>query len=229
MLYEVITGEVERILSMVDGVVLLVDSSEGPMPQTKFVLGKALKLGLRPMVVINKADKPDARSEEVLNEVFDLFDLMGATPEQLDFPVLYASGRDGWAVEDLDNDERESLEPLFKLVVKHVPTPDCEPEAPFAMLATTIEANPFLGRLLTGRIQSGILKINQVVKALDRNGKEIERARISKILAFRGLERVSLTEAVAGDIVAIAGISKATVADTICAFEVSEPFHAQLV
>ncbi len=220
-------GEVERILSMVNGVVLLVDSSEGPMPQTKFVLGKALKLGLRPMVVINKADKPDARCEEVLNEVFDLFDLMGATAEQLDFPVLYASGRDGWAVEDLDNEEKKDLGPLFNLVLKHVPAPDCDPNKPFAMLATTLEANPFLGRLLTGRIQSGTLKINQVVKALDRNGKEIERARISKILAFRGLERVSLTDAVAGDIVAIAGISKASVADTICAFEINEPFHAQ--
>lgn len=219
-------GEVERILSMVDGVVLLVDSSEGPMPQTKFVTGKALKLGLKPIVVINKADKADARVDEVLDEIFDLFVSLNANDEQLDFPVLYASGRNGWAVKEM-NDEKVDLTPLFELICSYVPAPDCDPDAPFTMLATTLEADKFIGRLLTGKIQSGSLKVNDMVKVINTENKEVERIRISKILAYRGLVRESLDEAKAGDIIAVAGITKGTVADTICAFEVSEHIHAQ--
>jgi GTP-binding protein len=220
-------GEVERILSMVDGVVLLVDSSEGPMPQTKFVLNKALGLGLRPIVVVNKADKPDARVHEVHDEVFDLFDSLGADENQLDFPILFASGRDGWVTEDIDEGIGEDLEPLFELIVKHVQEPVCFPDEPFKMLATTIESDPFLGRILTGRIEAGSIKQNQVIKAIDMEGKEIERTRISKILAFRGLERVALPEAHAGDIVALAGFPNATVADTLCDFAVTEAIPSQ--
>lgn len=219
-------GEVERILSMVDGVVLLVDSSEGPMPQTKFVLGKALKLGLRPIVVINKADKPDARCDEVLNEVFDLFVSLNANDLQLDFPVLYASGRNGWAVKELD-DEKTDLTPLFELILDYVPEPDCDPNAPFSMLATTLEADKFIGRLLTGKVQSGNVKVNDTVKVLDKDSNEIERVRISKILAYRGLARESLDEAHAGDIIAVAGVVKGTVADTICALETTKGIYAQ--
>ena len=191
-------GEVERILSMVDGVVLLVDASEGPMPQTKFVTGKALKLGLKPIVVINKADKADARVDEVLDEVFDLFVSLNANDEQLDFPVLYASGRNGWAVKDM-NDKKKDLTPLFELICSYVPEPNCEPDKPFSMLATTLEADKFVGRLLTGKVQSGTLKVNDTVKVLDAEDKEVERVRISKILAYRGLTRESLEEAHAGD------------------------------
>ena len=218
-------GEVERIMSMVDGVVLLVDSSEGPMPQTKFVLGKALKVGLKPIVVINKADKPDARVDEVLNEVFDLFVSLNASDEQLDFPVLYASGRNGWAVKDM-NDEKKDLSPLFELILSYVPEPVCEPDKPFSMLATTLEADKFIGRILTGKIHSGSLKVNDSVKVINEQG-EVERTRITKILAYEGLNRVSKEEAHAGDIVAVAGIVKGTVADTICAPEVTEAIHAQ--
>ncbi len=219
-------GEVERILSMVDGVVLLVDSSEGPMPQTKFVLGKALKIGLRPIVVINKADKPDARPDEVLDEIFDLFVSLNATDAQLDFPVLYASGRNGWAVKEL-TDEKKDLTPLFELICSYVPEPVCEPDKPFSMLATTLESDKFIGRILTGKIHSGKLKVNDTVKILNGKGEEIERTRIAKILAYRGLNRVALEEAFAGDIVAVSGIAKGTVADTICALEVNEAIHAQ--
>lgn len=219
-------GEVERILSMVDGVVLLVDSSEGPMPQTKFVLGKALKLGLCPIVVINKADKADARCDEVLNEVFDLFVSLNANDKQLDFPVLYASGRNGWAVKELE-DEKKDLSPLFELICSYFPEPACEPDKPFSMLATTLEADKFIGRLLTGKIQSGTLHVNDTVKVLNGDNKEIERVRISKILAYRGLNREALEEAHAGDIVAVAGVVKGTVADTLCAFEVTESIKAQ--
>ena len=219
-------GEVERILSMVDGVVLLVDSSEGPMPQTKFVLGKALKVGLRPIVVINKADKPDARVDEVLNEVFDLFVSLDASDEQLDFPVLYASGRNGWAVKDM-KDEKKDLTPLFELICSYVPEPKCDINAPFSMLATTLEADKFIGRLLTGKVHSGTLHVNDTIKVLDGNSNEIERVRISKILAYRGLTRESLEEAHAGDIIAVAGVVKGTVADTICAMEVTQAIHAQ--
>ena len=220
-------GEVERILSMVDGVILLVDAAEGPLPQTKFVVGKALKLGLRPIVVINKADRPDARPDDVLNEVFDLFANMGATDEQLDFPTLYASGREGWAVYDLQNDERKDIHPLMDKIIEHVPSPRCKQDAPFSMLVTTLEYDPFVGRILTGRIESGSLKVNSQIKALSRNGDIIETARASKIMAFRGLKRTALEEAHAGDIVSIAGFSKATVADTLCANEVTEAIPAQ--
>ena len=218
-------GEVERILSMVDGVVLLVDSSEGPMPQTKFVLGKALKIGLKPIVVINKADKPDARPDEVLNEIFDLFVSLDANDEQLDFPVLYASGRNGWAVEDL-SEEKKDLRPLFELILSYVSEPKCEKDKPFSMLATTLEADKFVGRILTGKIYSGTLKVNDAVKVINQNG-EIERTRITKIMAYQGLERVALNEARAGDIVAVAGVVKGTVADTICAMDVIDAIEAQ--
>jgi len=219
-------GEVERILSMVDGVILLVDSAEGPLPQTKFVVGKALKLGLKPIVVINKADRADARPQEVLNEVFDLFVHLGATDEQLDFPTLYASGREGWAVRDLDTDERKDILPLFETILSHVPAPQVDEKAPFSMLVTTLENDSFMGRVLTGKILSGTLKVNTMMKALSREGGVIETARISKIMAFRGLERTALEEAHAGDIVSIAGFSKATVADTICAQEVTTPIES---
>ena len=218
-------GEVERILSMVDGVVLLVDASEGPMPQTKFVLGKALKIGLKPIVVINKADKQDARPDEVLDEIFDLFVSLDANDAQLDFPVLYASGRNGWAVKEL-SDEKKDLTPLFELILSYVPEPGCEKDKPFSMLATTLEADKFVGRILTGKIHSGILKVNDAVKVINDSG-EVERTRITKIMAYKGLERVALNEAHAGDIVAVAGIVKGTVADTICAPEVTEAIEAQ--
>ncbi|MDF1584860.1 translational GTPase TypA [Marinimicrococcus flavescens] len=219
-------GEVERILSMVDSCLLLVDAAEGPMPQTKFVLGKALKQGLRPIVVINKIDKPDQRADEVLNEIFDLFAALEAEDEQLDFPHVYASAKQGWAVAELD-DPRESLAPLFDLILEHVPAPTADPDGPFRMLATTVEANPYLGRLLTGRVFSGRLKPNAPLKALTRNGELVEQGRVSKLLAFRGLERQPVEEVVAGDIVTIAGFGKATVSDTLCDVSVEEPLPAQ--
>lgn len=218
-------GEVERILSMVDGVIVLVDAAEGPLPQTKFVVGKALKLGLRPIVVVNKIDRSDARPVEVHNEIFDLFANLGATDEQLDFPTLFASGREGWAVNEL-TDERKDISPLFHKIIEHVPAPDCNSEGPFKMLVTTLEADPFVGRILTGRIISGKLKTNQLIKALSREGTQIETARASKILAFRGLKRQPIEEGVAGDIVSIAGFSDATVADTLCDTSVDTPLYA---
>ena len=225
-------GEVERILSMVDGVVLLVDAAEGPMPQTKFVTGKALKLGLKPIVVVNKADRPDARADEVYDECFDLFASLDANDEQLDFPMLYASGREGWAAESLEA-PRESLTPLFDLILNHVPEPavadDEHRNKPFKLLATTLESDPFMGRILTGRIEHGTLTPNMAVKALSRDGKLIEQGRISKILAFRGLERVTLDEAHSGDIVAIAGLTQATVADTIGAPEITDAIAAPAI
>jgi GTP-binding protein len=221
-------GEVERILSMVDSCLLLVDAAEGPMPQTKFVLGKALRLGLRPIVVINKVDKPEQRSDEVLNEIFDLFAALDAEEGQLDFPHLYASAKQGWAVRELD-DPREGMAPLFDLILAHVPAPEADPEGPFRMLATTLEANPYLGRILTGRITSGRLRPNTALKALSRDGQVLEQTRVTKILGFRGLERVPVEEAEAGDIVAIAGFSKATVADTLCDPAVTEPLPAQAI
>jgi len=219
-------GEVERILSMVDSAIVLVDAAEGPMPQTKFVVGKALKVGLRPIVVINKIDRPDARETEVINEVFDLFAALDATDEQLDFPILYGSGRDGWVAEKPEGPKDRGLAPLFDLVLKHVPAPSVEP-GPFRMIGTILEANPFLGRIITGRIASGTLKPNQAVKVLHHDGSLIEQGRVSKILAFRGLERQPIDEAQAGDIVAIAGLSKGTVADTFCDPSVTEPMQAQ--
>jgi GTP-binding protein len=219
-------GEVERILSMVDSAIVLVDAAEGPMPQTKFVVGKALKVGLRPIVVINKIDRPDARHVEVVNEVFDLFAALDATDEQLDFPILYGSGRDGWVSENPEGPKDQGLAPLFDLVLDHVPPPTVH-AGPFRMIGTILEANPFLGRIITGRIDSGTLKANQAVKVLHHDGALIETGRISKILAFRGLERQPIEEAQAGDIVAIAGLSKGTVADTFCDPAVTEPLHAQ--
>jgi len=218
-------GEVERILSMVDGVVVLVDAAEGPMPQTKFVVGKALRQGLKPIVVINKVDRPDARVQEVHNEVFDLFAILDATDEQLDFPTLFASGRNGWATETMDG-PREDLAPLFELIVRHVKAPIGDPDAPFAMLATTLEADPYLGRVLTGRIMSGTARVNMPLKSLTHDGKIIEQGRLTKLLSFRGLERVGIESAVAGDIIAIAGLTDTTVADTLCAPEVTQAIHA---
>ncbi len=218
-------GEVERILSMVEGVVLLVDSAEGPMPQTKFVLGKALKLGLRPIVIINKIDRPDQRAEEVLDEIFDLFVSLEASEEQLDFPVLYASGRDGWAAENPEG-PKENLTPLMELVLSHVPAPDVDEKAPFAMLATMLHADNFLGRILTGRVYQGRAKLNMPVKVIRGDGT-VETGRLSKLMGFRGLERVPQEEAVAGDIIAIAGLTEATVADTICSTEVTTAIESQ--
>lgn len=219
-------GEVERILSMVDGVVMLVDAAEGPLPQTKFVLGKALKLGLEPIVLINKIDRQDARPEEVLNEVFDLFVALDASDKQLDFPIIYASGRNGWAVLDL-NDERTSLTPLFEKIVNHVPSPKQKSEGAFSMLVTTLEYDPYLGRILTGRVETGIARVNMPIRVLNQASEQVEQGRISKLLTFRGLERVPVEQAEAGDIVAIAGLEKGTVADTICALEINEPIKAQ--
>jgi GTP-binding protein len=221
-------GEVERILGMVDGCLLLVDAEEGVMPQTKFVLGKALKLGLRPILVLNKVDRPHADPDRVLNDTFDLFAAIGATDEQLDFPHLYASGKEGWAVVNLD-DPREGLAPLYDKIVEHVPSPKAEARAeePAQVLSVLIESDPFLGRLLTGRVEAGRFVPGMAIKALNRDGQEIERGRVTKILAFRGLKRQPIDTAEAGDIVAIAGLSKATVADTLCALEVTEALPAQ--
>ena len=219
-------AEVERILSMVDGVVLLVDSSEGAMPQTKFVTGKALGLGLKPIVVVNKIDRPDGRAEEVLDEVFDLFVSLDANDEQLDFPVLYASGRNGYASEDIEAREG-TLEPLFKLIRDHVPAPNLDVDAPFSFLATLLDRDNFMGRVLTGRVQSGVVKMNDPIRAMDRQGNVIETGRASKLMTFRGLERVPVEEARAGDIIALAGLEKATVAHTIADPSVSEPIQSQ--
>jgi GTP-binding protein len=218
-------GEVERILNMVDGAVLLVDAAEGPMPQTKFVLQKALKIGLRPIVCINKIDRPDERHNEVVNEVFDLFAALDADEHQLDFPIIYGSAKQGWMAKDPAGPQ-DDMAALFDLIVAHFKAPVVE-EGPFRMLVTTIEANPFLGRVLTGRVRSGTIKANQAVKALARDGKVVEQGRVSKVLAFRGLERVPVDEAEAGDIVALSGLTTATVADTICDAAVTEPIAAQ--
>lgn len=221
-------GEVERILSMVDGCLLLVDAAEGPMPQTRFVLSKALGRGLRPIVVVNKVDRPDQRAEAVLDEVFDLFAALGARDEQLDFPWLFASAKEGWAARTFDA-ERRDMTPLFETILAHVPKPRVQPQAPFRMLASILEYDPYLGRLLTGRIESGSLEPNTVLHALDREGREVERARVTKILAFRGLERRPLERAEAGDIVAVAGFAEATVADTLCDLAVDQPIPADPV
>ena len=221
-------GEVERILSMVDGVVLLVDAAEGPMPQTKFVTSKALALGLRPIVLLNKVDKPAAEPDRALDEVFDLFANLGASDEQLDFPVLYASGINGWADAELDG-PRKDMSALFDLVVAHVPAPSqmSARAEPFRMLATTLSADPYLGRILTGRVESGTLKAGETIKALSRDGSRIEQFRVTKVLAFRGLAQQPIDQAEAGDIVTLAGMSKATVADTLCAPEVETALPAQ--
>jgi GTP-binding protein len=215
-------AEVERILSMVDGVILLVDAAEGPMPQTKFVTGKALALGLRPIVVVNKIDRPDARPAEVLDECFELFLSLDATDEQLDFPVLYASGRAGYAGES-DDVRSGDLTPLFQKIVDHVPAPGLDPQGEFKMLATLLDRDPFLGRILTGRVESGRLDVNMPIAAIDVDGKPVEAGRATKVFAFRGLDRVPVESAEAGDIIAIAGLTKATVSNTIAAPGVTDP------
>ncbi|PTX58067.1 GTP-binding protein [Litoreibacter ponti] len=221
-------GEVERILSMVDGVVLLVDAAEGPMPQTKFVTSKALALGLRPIVVLNKVDKADAEPDRALDEVFDLFANLDANDEQLDFPSMYASGRSGWADMELDG-PRKDLSALLDLIVEHVPAPAQiqRRDEPFSMLATTLGSDPFIGRLLTGRVETGTLKVGETIKALSRDGERIEQFRATKILASRGLTQEPIDVAEAGDIVSLAGMSKATVADTLCAVDVTDAIPAQ--
>jgi GTP-binding protein len=219
-------GEVERILNMVDGALVLVDAAEGPLPQTKFVVSKALKMGLKPIVVINKVDRTDARPTQVLNEVFDLFAALDATDEQLDFPILYGSAKQGWMATGLDGSHDDGMKPLFDLVLRHVRPPVVE-NGPFRLLGTILEANPYLGRIVTGRITSGSVKPNQQIKVLDHDGKLIESGRITKVLAFRGLERTAVEEASAGDIVAIAGLPNATVAMTICDPSVETPLPAQ--
>ncbi|HVV61411.1 MAG TPA: translational GTPase TypA [Pseudolabrys sp.] len=218
-------GEVERILNMVDGALVLVDAAEGPLPQTKFVVSKALKRGLKPIVVINKVDRSDARATQVVNEVFDLFAALDATDEQLDFPILYGSAKEGWMAANLEG-PKESMAPLFDLILRHVRPPQVE-DGPFRLLGTILEANPYLGRIVTGRITSGSIKPNQAVKVLDRDGNLIEQGRVTKLLAFRGLERTAVEEAEAGDIVAVAGLPNATVSNTICAPEVEKPLPAQ--
>lgn len=219
-------GEVERILNMVDGALVLVDAAEGPLPQTKFVVSKALKMGLKPIVVINKVDRSDARPIEVINEVFDLFAALDASDEQLDFPILYGSAKEGWMAEKLEGPKDQGMKPLFDLVLRHVKPPVVE-QGPFRLLGTILEANPYLGRIVTGRITSGTIKPNQSVKVLDRDGKLIEEGRVTKVLAFRGLERTPIDVAEAGDIVALAGLPEATVSHTICAPEVEMPVPAQ--
>ncbi|MSP33792.1 MAG: translational GTPase TypA [Rickettsiales bacterium] len=219
-------GEVERVLSMADSCLLLVDSSEGPMPQTKFVLSKALALGLCPIVIINKVDRQDARVDEVLNEIFDLFVSLNANEQQLDFPVLYAVGRDGWCVTDLEKDERKDLAPLFNLILKHVQPPKFDVDAPFTMLATLLESNPYFGRMLTGRIMSGTARSLMNFKAINLDGKLVEQGRLTKLHTFRGVDKIPVDEAVAGDIVSIAGLEKASVADTICDMSINTPIKS---
>jgi GTP-binding protein len=219
-------GEVERILNMVDGALVLVDAAEGPLPQTKFVVSKALKMGLKPIVVINKVDRADARPQEVVNEVFDLFAALDASDEQLDFPILYGSAKEGWMAAAPEGPKTLGMQLLFDLILTHVSPPKIE-DGPFRLLGTILEANPYLGRIVTGRITSGSIAPNDTVKVLDHTGKLVEQGRVTKVLAFRGLERVGLDEAKAGDIVSLAGLPNATVAHTICAPEVEQPLPAQ--
>ena len=218
-------GEVERILNMVDGAIVLVDAAEGVLPQTKFVVGKALQRGLKPIVVVNKIDRQDARADEVHNEVFDLFAALDATDEQLDFPMLFASGRQGWAVVSLD-DERKDLSPMFDLVLRHVKAPVLDKDAPFAMNASILDYDNFLGRVLTGRIEQGRVRLNMPLKVLRQDGSAVETGRLTKLMGFRGLERVAIEEAEAGDIIAIAGLTDATIPDTIGTPELTAPLHA---
>lgn len=218
-------GEVERILSMVDGVLLLVDAAEGPMPQTKFVTSKALSLGLKPIVVINKADKPDARPDWVLDQIFDLFVALDANDEQLDFPVIYASAKQGWAVNDLDDDKND-MEVVFEKISQYISEPNLDTESDFSMLVTTLEADNFLGRILTGRVESGKIKVGDSLQALNIKTGLIEKARVTKLLMCKGLEKINVPTAMAGDIVSIAGFTKTTVADTICSEKVSKPLEA---
>ena len=218
-------GEVERVLGMADGVILLTDAAEGPMPQTKFVLGKALAQGLRPIVIINKIDRSDGRPEEVVDEVFDLFVALDANEEQLDFPILYASGRDGWCVEELD-DKRENLHPLLDRILAHVAPPQVDADAPFAMLATLLDSDPYLGRCLVGRVMQGTAAVNEAVRALNLDSDVVESGRLTKLLRFEGTSRVPVDRVAAGDIVCIAGLSVASVSDTICAPAVTTPLKS---
>ncbi len=215
-------GEVERVLGMADGVIILADAAEGPMPQTKFVLGKALAQNLKPIVVINKVDRHDARSEEVVNEVFDLFVALDASEEQLDFPILYAAGREGWCVENLEN-PRENLHPLLDLILNHVEEPTVDLLKPFAMLATLLDADPYLGRCLIGRVINGSAKVNDQVRSINLSGRQIETGRLTKLFTFIGADRVPVDEVTAGDIICIAGLAVTSVADTICNHDVTEP------
>ena len=218
-------GEVERVLGMADGVIILTDAAEGPMPQTKFVLGKALAQGLKPIVVINKIDRHDSRAEEVVDEVFDLFVALDANEEQLDFPIMYAAGRDGWCVKDL-NDKRENLHPLLDLILEHVKEPDVDINRPFAMLATLLDSDPYLGRCLIGRVVHGSANVNDQVKSINLNGDQIETGRLTKLFTFRGADRIPVDTVTAGDIICIAGLTEASVADTICNIDVTEPLQS---
>jgi GTP-binding protein len=215
-------GEVERVLSMTDGVILLTDAAEGPMPQTKFVLSKALAQGLKPIVIVNKIDRPDGRPDAVIDEVFDLFVSLDATDEQLDFPILYAAGRDGWCVKDL-NDPKENLHALLDLILDHVEPPKVESNKPFAMLSTLLDSDPYLGRCLVGRVEQGTAKVNDNVKAINLSGEQVESGRLTKLFKFEGTERVAVDEVQTGDIICIAGLAEASVADTICNIDVTEP------
>ena len=218
-------AEVERVLSMADGALLLIDSAEGVMPQTKFVLAKALKQGLRPIVIINKLDKADQRADEVLDETFDLFVSLDANEEQLDFPVLYASGRSGWASKEVDG-PRENLHPLLDLIIEHVNPAELDKTKPIAMLSTLLYADSFLGRSLVGKISQGTAKANQPIKAINLKGEKVDEGRLTKIFRYEGTKKVPIEVGEAGDIVIIAGLEKANVADTICDLEVTEPIHA---
>ncbi len=218
-------GEVERVLGMADGVIILTDAAEGPMPQTKFVLGKALAQGLKPIVVINKIDRHDSRAEEVVDEVFDLFVALDANDEQLDFPIMYAAGRDGWCVKDL-NDKRENLHPLLDLILEHVKEPDVDKKRPFAMLATLLDSDPYLGRCLIGRVVHGSVNVNDQVKSINLNGDQIETGRLTKLFTFRGADKIPVDTVTAGDIICIAGLTETSVADTICNIDVTEPLQS---
>ena len=218
-------GEVERVLGMADGVIILTDAAEGPMPQTKFVLGKALAQGLKPIVVINKIDRHDSRAEEVVDEVFDLFVALDANEEQLDFPIMYAAGRDGWCVKDL-NDKRENLHPLLDLILEHVKEPDVDINRPFAMLATLLDSDPYLGRCLIGRVVHGSANVNDQVKSINLKGDQIETGRLTKLFTFRGADRIPVDTVTAGDIICIAGLTEASVADTICNIDVTDPLQS---
>ena len=218
-------GEVERVLSMTDGVILLTDAAEGPMPQTKFVLSKALAQGLKPIVIVNKIDRPDGRPDAVIDEVFDLFVSLDATDEQLDFPILYAAGRDGWCVKDLD-DPKENLHALLDLILDHVEPPKVESNKPFAMLSTLLDSDPYLGRCLVGRVEQGTAKVNDNVKAINLSGEQVESGRLTKLFKFEGTERVAVDEVQTGDIICIAGLAEASVADTICNLDVTEPISS---
>ncbi|MAH88603.1 MAG: translational GTPase TypA [Pelagibacterales bacterium] len=221
-------GEVERVLGMTDGVVLLVDAAEGPMPQTKFVLGKALAQGLMPIVVVNKVDRSDSRSEEVVNEVFDLFVDLDADEKQLDFPVLYSSGRDGWCVNDLSN-SRQDLSPLLDLILIHIKAPKLNNNKPFAMLATLLASDPYLGRCLIGRVEQGKVSVNANVKTIDLKGNEVEKGRLTKLFIYEGTEKVPVNQVQAGDIICIAGLNKSSVADTICDDNINSPINATAI